>query len=78
MVSTLGGTQKIEYPPTSKYYEMKLSYRAPFGNFLGSVALFGVIATFVWGGLGVCLRMMMDDELEKDAILDAEFVEEGS
>ena len=78
MVSTLGGTQKIEYPPTSQYFELKISYRAPFGYVFGSVALFGLIATFVWGGLGVCLRMMVDDEAAKEAILDAEFVEEGS
>ncbi len=78
MVSTLGGTQKIEYPPTSQYYELKISYRAAFGSAFGSIALFALIATFVWGGLGVCLRMMMDDESQKDAILDAEFIEEGS
>ena len=40
--------------------------------------LFITIAVFVWGGLGVCLRMMMDDDSMKDAILDAEFVEEAS
>ena len=40
--------------------------------------LFLTIAVFVWGGLGVCLRMMMDDDAMKDAILDAEFVEEAS
>ena len=78
MVSTLGGTQKIEYPQGSSYYEMKVDYRAPYGNIYGSVMLFLTIAVFVWGGLGVCLRMMMDDNQMKDAILDAEFVEEAS
>ena len=78
MVSTLGGTQKIEYPQGSSYYEMKVDYRAPYGNIYGSVMLFLTIAVFVWGGLGVCLRMMMDDNQMKDAILDAEIVEEAS
>ena len=78
MISTLGGTQKVEYPPTSNYYELKIPYRAPFGSAFGSIALFALIATFVWGGLGVCLRMMVEDDDAKDAILDAEFIEEGS
>ena len=26
MISTLGGTQKVEYPPTSNYYELKIVY----------------------------------------------------
>ena len=76
MVSTLGGTQKIEYPPNSQYHEIKIDYRAPYGTIFGSLMLFGTIAVFVWGGLGVCLRMMMDDEPLKEAILDAEFIEE--
>ncbi|MDP7374310.1 MAG: M14 family zinc carboxypeptidase [Candidatus Poseidoniaceae archaeon] len=78
MISTLGGTQKIEYPQNEPYYEIKIDYRAPYGNIYGSVMLFITIAVFVWGGLGVCLRMMMDDDSMKDAILDAEFVEEAS
>ena len=78
MVSTLGGTQKIEYPQNSAYHEIKIDYRAPYGNIYGSLMLFLTIAVFVWGGLGVCLRMMMDDDSMKDAILDAEFVEEAS
>ena len=78
MVSTLGGTQKIEYPANSEVFQIKIDYRAPYGNIFGSLMLFLTIAVFVWGGLGVCLRMMMDDDLMKDAILDAEFVEEAS
>ena len=27
-----------------------------------SLALFGIIAAMVWGGLGVCLRLMLNDE----------------
>ena len=78
MVSTLGGTQKIEYPANSGVFQIKVDYRAPYGTIFGSVMLFMTIAVFVWGGLGVCLRMMMDDESNKDAILDAEFLEEAS
>ena len=78
MVSTLGGTQKIDYPETSKIYQIKIDYRAPYGTVFGSVMLFVTVAVFVWGGLGVCLRMMMGDDQMKDSILDAEFVEEAS
>lgn len=78
MVSTLGGTQKIEYPTNYQYYELKVDYRAPFGNVFGSMMLFMTVVVFVWGGLGVCLRLMMDDEEIKEAILDAEFVEDSS
>ena len=85
MISTLGGTQKIEYPSNSQYYEMKIEYRAPFGNVLGSMMLFMTVAFFVWGGLGVCLRLMMVDEEEVLAelvsateLIEAEVLEEGS
>tara|TARA_X000001036_G_scaffold341930_1_gene321366 strand:+ start:317 stop:1123 length:807 start_codon:yes stop_codon:yes gene_type:complete len=78
MISTLGGTQKIEYPPNSQYHELKIEYRAPFGSLFGSIMLFMTVVVFVWGGLGVCLRMMMGDEEIKEAILDAEFVEDSS
>ena len=85
MISTLGGTQKIEYPTNSQYYEMKIEYRAPFGNVLGSMMLFMTVAFFVWGGLGVCLRLMMVDEEEVLAelvsateLIEAEVLEEGS
>ena len=78
MVSTLGGTQKIEYPANSGVYQIKVDYRAPYGTIFGSVMLFVTVAVFVWGGLGVCLRMMMEDQSEVEGILDAEFVEEAS
>ena len=78
MISTLGGTQKIEYPPNSQYHELKIEYRAPYGSLFGSIMLFMTVVVFVWGGLGVCLRMMMGDEEIKEAILDAEFVEDSS
>ena len=78
MVSTLGGSLKIEYPPNSQYYEIKMDYRAPYGTIFGSVMLFMTVAFFVWGGLGVCLRMMVDDNSTGEAILEAEYVEEAS
>jgi hypothetical protein len=28
--------------------------------------MFGITATFVWGGLAVCLRMMLKDDEELD------------
>ena len=40
--------------------------------------LFMTVAFFVWGGLGVCLRMMVDDDSTGEAILEAEYVEEAS
>jgi len=43
-----------------------LSYRAAYGSFIGSLFMFGLTATFVWGGLAVCLRMMLSDEEEID------------
>ncbi len=71
MISTLGGTQKVDYPANSAYHAIKLDYRAPFGTLFGSVALFMTVAVFVWGGLAICLRMMMEDKEEYlVAILD--------
>jgi len=52
---------------------------------LGSMMLFMTVAFFVWGGLGVCLRLMMVDEEEVLAelvsateLIEAEVLEEGS
>ena len=70
MISTLDGTLKIEYPPFSGYHEIKISYRAPFGTAFGSTLLFMTVAVFVWGGLGVCLRMMVEDKDSVDALLE--------
>ena len=70
MISTLDGTLKIEYPPFSVYHELKISYRAPFGTAFGSTILFMTVAVFVWGGLGVCLRMMVEDKDSVDALLE--------
>jgi hypothetical protein len=81
MISTIGGTVKVPYPANSGYEELEISYRAPFGTVFGSIFLFATVAVFVWGGLGICLRMMMDDAEKpylEDEILDAELEEEDS
>ena len=70
MLSTLSGSTLFEYPANGNYNVLDLSYRAPYGGVFASLALFGVIAVLVWGGLGVCLRMMVDDD-EAAVILDA-------
>ena len=62
MVSTLGGTKKVPYPTDSSYEVLNIDYRAPYGGAFTSLALFGIIAAMVWGGLGVCLRLMLNDE----------------
>ncbi len=87
MISTLGGTQKISYPSDAPYFELKVEYRAPYGSLMGSLALFSTVAVFVWGGLGVCLRLMMVDEeevlaelvvVDESILIEAEVMEEGS
>jgi hypothetical protein len=39
--------------------------------------MFLVVAGFVWGGLAICLRMMLTDEGEKE-FLEALIEEDGS
>ena len=70
MVSTLGGTSMISYPGNGEYLELTVAYRAPFGNIFGSVVLFMTVVAFVWGGLGICLRMMASSG-KVDEILEA-------
>jgi hypothetical protein len=65
-VSTLSGSDLYQYPSEGKYFVLDLSYRAAYGSLLGSLFMFGLTATFVWGGLAVCLRMMLSDEEEID------------
>jgi hypothetical protein len=57
---------------------LDLQYRAAFGSLFGSLFLFTTVAFFVWGGLAVCLRMMIEDKEDVAAILIAELEEEGS
>ena len=75
-VSTLGGSDFIQYPANGEYYELDLSYRAAYGSVFGSFLMFGITAAFVWGGLAICLRMMLTDDEEAldlaDALLEAE------
>tara|TARA_B100001093_G_scaffold434270_1_gene431671 strand:- start:2290 stop:4476 length:2187 start_codon:yes stop_codon:yes gene_type:complete len=61
-VSTLAGSDLFQYPSDGAYYELDLSYRAAYGSFIGSLFMFALTASFVWGGLAVCLRMMLSDE----------------
>ena len=78
MLSTLDGTNLIEYPAKGEYEEIDVEYRAPFGTVFGSIALFATVAVLVWGSLGLCLRMMLDEDEEihpadqADEVLDAE------
>ncbi len=78
MLSTLDGTNLIEYPAPGEYEEIVVEYRAPFGTVFGSIALFAIIAVLVWGSLGLCLRMMLDEDEgihpadQADEVLDAE------
>lgn len=74
-VSTLSGSDLYQYPADGAYYELDLSYRAAYGSFFGSFFMFGITASFVWGGLAICLRMMLSDEEElnlADAVLEEE------
>lgn len=70
MLSTLSGSTLFEYPANGNYNVLDISYRAPYGGVFASLALFGVIVVLVWGGLGVCLRLMMDSG-DDDVIMDA-------
>jgi hypothetical protein len=77
MLSTLSGSTLFEYPPNGNYNVLDISYRAPYGGVFASLALFGVIAVLVWGGLGVCLRLMMDSG-DEDVIMDATLEEDST
>ena len=39
-----------------------MTYRAAFGSVPGAFFTFTVVATFVWGGLAVALRIMLSDD----------------
>ena len=76
-VSTLSGSDLYQYPSDGAYYELDLSYRAAYGSFFGSFFMFGLTASFVWGGLAICLRMMLSDDEEAFDIADALLEEEA-
>ncbi|MDE0558114.1 MAG: M14 family zinc carboxypeptidase [Candidatus Poseidoniaceae archaeon] len=81
MLGTLSGGDLYEYPDKGTYYTLDLSYREAYGSVFGSLFLFMVVASFVWGGLAVCLRMMLSDDEElinlADAVLEEEVKTEG-
>lgn len=81
MLGTLSGGDLYQYPEKGTYYTLDLSYREAYGSVFGSLFLFMVIAGFVWGGLAVCLRMMLTDDEElinlADAVLEEEAKTEG-
>lgn len=60
MLGTRSGTFPFSYPAAGIYEEVSVAYRAPFGNAFMAILLFIIVATAVWGGLGVALKIMMD------------------
>ena len=64
MLGTTNGAFPFTYPTLEmgNYYELAIPYRASFGSSVLSVMMFTVIASFVWGGLGLTLRAMFDEE----------------
>ncbi len=80
-VYTLGGSDFIQYPTDGAYYEIDLTYREAYGSLFGSLVLFTLVAGTIWGSLGVCLRIMLNDQeesiYEASAVLEAEAVQEG-
>ena len=77
-VYTLGGSDFIQYPTDGAYYEIDLTYREAYGSLFGSLVLFTLVAGTIWGSLGVCLRIMLNDQeesiYEASAVLEAEAV----
>ena len=66
MLGTLSGGDLYLYPPNGDYYVLEIEYRADYGSLFGALFMFVVVAGFVWGGLAICLRMMLVDENEKE------------
>ena len=60
--STLGGADLYQYPAEGSYYVLEVGYRAAFGSVFGAFFTFSLVATFVWGGLAVALRLMLSDD----------------
>jgi hypothetical protein len=63
-VSTLGGADLYQYPAEGGYFVLEVTYRAAFGSVVGAFFTFTLVATFVWGGLAVALRIMLSDDEE--------------
>ena len=66
MLGTLSGGDLYLYPPNGGYYVLEIDYRADYGGLFGALFMFLIVAGFVWGGLAICLRMMLVDENEKE------------
>ena len=77
MLGTLGGGDLYQYPTDGDYYVLTIEYRADYGTFGGALFMFLIVASFVWGGLAICLRMMLTDEEEKE-FMDALIEEDGA
>ena len=77
MLGTLGGGDMYLYPSNGDYYVLSIDYRADYGTFGGALFMFLVVAGFVWGGLAICLRMMLTDQGEKE-FMDALIEEDGA
>nr|ADD92996.1 hypothetical protein [uncultured archaeon MedDCM-OCT-S04-C163] len=67
MLGTLSGGDLYQYPNDGTYYVLTVEYRADYGTFGGALFMFLIVAGFVWGGLAICLRMMLTDEEEKNS-----------
>ena len=70
-VSTLGGADLYQYPAEGDYYVLEVNYRAAFGSVFGAFFTFSLVATFVWGGLAVALRIMLSDE-DEDKVYESD------
>ena len=64
-LTTLSGSQSF-YPADGSYYELGIEYRSSYGNLASSLFLFVIIAGAVWGGLGACLRLMLDSDVPRE------------
>jgi len=71
-VSTLGGADLYQYPADGDYYVLDVTYRAAFGSVFGAFFTFSLVATFVWGGLAVALRIMLGDNEEDDKVYEGD------
>ena len=49
-----------------------MTYRAAFGSVFGAFFTFSLVATFVWGGLAIALRIMLGDDDEDDKVYEAD------
>ena len=50
---------------------LEVNYRAAFGSVFGAFFTFSLVATFVWGGLAVALRIMLSDE-DEDKVFESD------